>query len=62
MYKHLILVDSWKDFLISKADNIVDLENIKDIETALINLDFIDPAVNEAIQKRKQEILAKEEQ
>ena len=35
------------------------LENIEDIEIALRNLDYIDPALNDSLQKRKQEILEK---
>ena len=44
IYKHLILLDSWKDFLINNADRMA-MNNIRDIEAALDNLNFRDPTL-----------------
>ena len=52
IYKHLILLDSWKDFLITNSE-LMGLNNIRDIEVALENLDFRDPALYNTLQKRK---------
>lgn len=42
IYKHLILLHSWKEFLIGNSER-MGLQNITDIEVALENLDFKDP-------------------
>ena len=52
IYKHLILLHSWKDFLIANSDSMM-LHNIADIEVALENLDFKDPVLYHTLQKRK---------
>ena len=59
IYKHLILLDSWKDFLIYNSQRMT-LLNIEDIEIALENLDFRDPALSASMQKRKEVILEKQ--
>lgn len=56
IYKHLILLESWKEFIIQQTDKL-GLTNIEDIEIALDNLDFRDPALITSLQKRKEKII-----
>lgn len=52
-YKHLILLDSWRGFLIRNSER-MSLNNIQDIEIALDILDFRDPVLYNTLQKQKQ--------
>ena len=59
IYQHLILLDSWKDFLIQHSEK-MSLLNIEDIEIALEKLDFKDPSLLNSLYSRKMAILEKE--
>ena len=61
IYQHLILLDSWKGFLIEHAWK-MSLVNIADIEIALEKLDFREPSLLNALHNRKMVILEKTEQ
>ena len=61
VYQHLILLDSWKDFLILHSAK-MSLANIEDIEIALGKLDFRDPALLTCLHDRRMAILDKDEE
>ena len=61
VYQHLILLDSWKDFLILHSAK-MSLANIEDIEIALAKLDFRDPALLTCLHDRRMAILDKDEE
>jgi len=54
-YRHLILLESWKDFLIQNSEMMA-LQNIDDIEAAMENIDYRDPFLIEALTQRREEI------
>ena len=58
-YRHLIVLSSWKDFLLFNMDRLK-MNNLIEIEEALENLDFKDPILIAALSRRKDEILEKE--
>ena len=57
-YRHLIVLSSWKDFLLFNMDRLK-MNNLIEIEEALENLDFKDPILIAALTRRKDEIFSK---
>ena len=55
-FRHLILYDQWKVFLIDNAER-MEMSHIRDIEAAMENIDYRNPYLIQALNERKQDIL-----